>query len=155
MIINVSCGLSEEYLGVTEASGQQRTEAQMRTPLLGPSGPVCKMSFNFSLTGSSDHIGEKRLKSCAFLEQKCWPFNSVCAAGELSLRVIDSLLGVRPKMWEFGGKTGPEEEAWQHADVLIGVRKDRFQVGLAALALVSSEGSLNFKDPEYTTQTAV
>lgn len=36
-------------------------------------------------------------------------------------------------MWEFGGKTGSEEEAWRHANVLIGVRKDRFQVGLAAL----------------------
>ncbi|XP_036070478.1 apical endosomal glycoprotein isoform X2 [Oryzias melastigma] len=117
---------NEEYLGITEASGQQRTEAQMRTPLLGPSGPVCKMSFNFSLTGSSDHIGE------------------------LSLRVIDSLLGVRPKMWEFGGKTGPEEEAWQHADVLIGVRKDRFQMVFEARAAeLHSHGQIRVKDVHF------
>lgn len=47
----------EEYLYVTEAPGQQMTEAQTRTPLLGPSGPVCTLSFDFALTGSPDHIG--------------------------------------------------------------------------------------------------
>lgn len=50
------------------------------------------------------------------------------AAGELSVRVIDSLLGIRPKLWEFSGKTGAEEGAWQHVNVPVGFRKDRFQV---------------------------
>lgn len=51
----------------------------------------------------------------------------MCAAGELSIRVIDSLLGVLPKLWEFSGKTGTEENTWQHAELTIGVR-NRFQV---------------------------
>ena len=54
----------------------------------------------------------------------------VSAVGELSVKVIDSLLGMGPKLWEFSGKTGTEEGAWQHADILIGVRKHRFQVSL-------------------------
>uniref|UniRef100_A0A3B5LIQ1 MAM domain-containing protein n=1 Tax=Xiphophorus couchianus TaxID=32473 RepID=A0A3B5LIQ1_9TELE len=88
-----------EFLYVAEAAGQQLTEAQIRTPLLGPTGPVCNLSFDFALTG------------------------------ELSVRVIDSLLGVRPNLWEFSGKTGAgdEEETWQHVDVPVGVRKHRFQ----------------------------
>ncbi|XP_072228678.1 apical endosomal glycoprotein [Leuresthes tenuis] len=101
----------EEYLYVAEAPGQQMAEAQTRTPLLGPTGPACNMSFDFALTGSSDHIGE------------------------LSVRVIDSLLGIGPKLWEFSGKTGTEEGAWQHADILIGVRKHRFQLAFEARAV--------------------
>ncbi|XP_070781146.1 apical endosomal glycoprotein [Enoplosus armatus] len=101
----------EEYLHVAEAPGQQLTEAQTRTPLLGPSGPACTLSFDFALTGNPDHIGE------------------------LSVRVIDSLLGVRPALWEFSGKTGAGEEAWQHVDVPIGVRKHRFQLVLEARAV--------------------
>ncbi|MED6250297.1 hypothetical protein ATANTOWER_028770 [Ataeniobius toweri] len=95
-----------EYFYVAEAAGQQLTEAQTRTPLLGPTGPACNLSFDFALTGSLDHIGE------------------------LSVRVIDSLLGLRPKLWEYSGKMGAEEEeeaAWHHADILLGVRKNRFQ----------------------------
>ncbi|XP_029301211.1 apical endosomal glycoprotein [Cottoperca gobio] len=101
----------EEYLYVAEAPGQQLTEAQTRTPLLGPSGPACTLSFDFALTGSAEHIGE------------------------LSVRVIDSLLGMRPKLWEFSGKTGTEEGAWQHVDLPIGVRKDRFQLVFEARAV--------------------
>uniref|UniRef100_A0A3B5QH38 MAM domain containing 4 n=1 Tax=Xiphophorus maculatus TaxID=8083 RepID=A0A3B5QH38_XIPMA len=102
-----------EFLYVAEAAGQQLTEAQIRTPLLGPTGPVCNLSFDFALTGSLDHIGE------------------------LSVRVIDSLLGVRPNLWEFSGKTGAgdEEETWQHVDVPIGVRKHRFQLAFEARAV--------------------
>lgn len=48
---------SEEYLYVAKAPGQQLTEAQARTPLLGPSGSGCKLSFDYSLTGKPDHIG--------------------------------------------------------------------------------------------------
>lgn len=54
----------------------------------------------------------------------------VCAAGELSVRVIDSMLGTLPKLWEFSGKTGTEPEAWQQVNLTIGVRKHRFQVSI-------------------------
>ncbi|XP_069016310.1 apical endosomal glycoprotein [Embiotoca jacksoni] len=101
----------EEYLYVAEAPGQQLTEAQTRTPLLGPAGPACNLSFDFALTGNPEHIGE------------------------LSVRVIDSLLGMGPKLWEFAGKTGKEEGAWQHVEILIGVRKHRFQLAFEARAL--------------------
>ncbi|XP_018548610.1 apical endosomal glycoprotein isoform X2 [Lates calcarifer] len=101
----------EEYLYVAEASGKQLTEAQTRTPLLGPSGPACSLSFDFALTGSPDHIGE------------------------LSVRVVDSLMGMRPKLWEFSGKTGTGEEAWQNASISVGARKHRFQLVFEARAL--------------------
>lgn len=52
------------------------------------------------------------------------------AAGELSVRVFDSMLGMRPKLWEFTGKTGTDEEAWQQVNLTIGARKHRFQVRL-------------------------
>uniref|UniRef100_UPI0037E80A4D apical endosomal glycoprotein n=1 Tax=Semicossyphus pulcher TaxID=241346 RepID=UPI0037E80A4D len=102
---------NEEYLCVSEAPGQQLTEAQTRTPLLGPSGPACTLSFDYALTGNPDHIGE------------------------LSVRVIDSLLGIQPKLWEFSGKTGTGEEAWKHVDLSIGVRKHRFQLAFEARAV--------------------
>uniref|UniRef100_UPI003AAC9054 apical endosomal glycoprotein n=1 Tax=Centroberyx gerrardi TaxID=166262 RepID=UPI003AAC9054 len=100
----------DEYLYVAEAPGQQLTEAQTRTPLLGPSGPACTFSFSFALTGNPDHIGE------------------------LSVRVIDSLLGVQPKLWEFSGKTGPEGGEREQAEVSIGVREQRFQLEFEARA---------------------
>lgn len=59
----------EEYLLVVNAPGQQLTEAQTRTPLLGPTGPACTLSFDFALTGNLDHIGERlthRLASWVF-----------------------------------------------------------------------------------------
>ncbi|KAM7393213.1 hypothetical protein PAMA_008047 [Pampus argenteus] len=101
----------EKYLYVTKAPGQQLTEAQTRTPLLGPSGPACTLSFDFALTGNPSHIGE------------------------LSVRVIDSMLGLQPKLWEFSGKTGTEEEAWKQVNITIGARKDRFQLALEAQAV--------------------
>ncbi|XP_037340928.2 apical endosomal glycoprotein isoform X3 [Pungitius pungitius] len=101
----------EEYLYVSEAPGQQLTEAQTRTPLLGPSGPACNLSFDFALTGNLDHIGH------------------------LSVRLIDSLLGVRPKLWEFSGTTATGEGAWLHVDLPIGVRRDRFQLAFEARAM--------------------
>lgn len=55
-------------------------------------------------------------------------FFHVGGAGGLSVRVIDSVLGMQPKVWEFTGKTGTGEEAWQHVDLTIGARKHRFQV---------------------------
>ncbi|XP_068430298.1 apical endosomal glycoprotein [Clinocottus analis] len=100
----------EEYLYVSESPGQQLTEAQTRTPLLGPTGPACTLSFDFALTGNLDHVGE------------------------LSVRVIDSFLGVQPKLWEFSEKNGTGEGAWQHVNLLIGARKYRFQLAFEAHA---------------------
>ncbi|XP_036973964.1 apical endosomal glycoprotein isoform X1 [Acanthopagrus latus] len=99
---------NEEYLSVDVSPGQQLTEAQTRTPLLGPSGPACTLRFDFALTGNPEHIGE------------------------LSIRVIDSMLGVQPKLWEFSGKTGTDEESWQTASLNIGARKYRFQLAFEA-----------------------
>ncbi|XP_041825093.1 apical endosomal glycoprotein [Melanotaenia boesemani] len=116
----------EVYLYVAEAPGQQLTEAQMRTPLLGPTGPACNISFNYMLAGSSDHIGE------------------------LSVRVMDSLLGIGPKLWEFSGRTGTEQEAWQHADIHIGVRKYRFQLIFEAQAeKLSPHASIKVKNVRF------
>ncbi|XP_041666036.1 apical endosomal glycoprotein isoform X2 [Cheilinus undulatus] len=102
---------NERHLYVAKAQGQQLTEAQTRTPLLGPSGPACTLSFDFAVTGNPDHIGE------------------------LSVRVIDSLLGIQPKLWEFSGKTGTDEEAWKHTNVSIGARRHRFQLAFEARAV--------------------
>lgn len=55
-------------------------------------------------------------------------FFHVGRAGELSVRVIDSVLGMQPKVWEFTGKTGTGEEAWKQINLTIGARKHRFQV---------------------------
>ncbi|XP_061590452.1 apical endosomal glycoprotein [Cololabis saira] len=116
----------EDYLYVAEAPGQQLTEAQTRTPLLGPTGPNCQMSFDFSLAGSPDHIGE------------------------VSVRVMDSVLGMEPKLWEFGGKTGAEEDAWQHVDILIGRRKQRFQLLFEARAVkLYSHANIRVKDVRF------
>lgn len=57
--------------------------------------------------------------------------------GDLSVRVMDSVMGMGPKLWEFNGKTGTEAEAWQHADLLIGFRKHRFQVSFFFFLRVS------------------
>ncbi|XP_067430915.1 apical endosomal glycoprotein isoform X1 [Thunnus thynnus] len=100
----------ENYLYVAKAPGQQLTEALTRTPLLGPSGPACTLSFDYALTGNPSHIGE------------------------VSVRVIDSVMGMQPKLWEFSGKTGREEGVWAHAEVSIGSRKNRFQLEFEARA---------------------
>uniref|UniRef100_A0A3Q2TEF9 MAM domain-containing protein n=1 Tax=Fundulus heteroclitus TaxID=8078 RepID=A0A3Q2TEF9_FUNHE len=63
---------SQEYLYVAEAAGQQLTEAQTWTPLLGPTGPACNLSFDFSLTGSLEHIVSWPTGlSCNFEEGLC------------------------------------------------------------------------------------
>lgn len=59
------------------------------------------------------------------------------AAGELSVRVIDSMLGVQPELWEFTGKTGTHEEAWRQVNLTIGARKHRFQVSLFVRTSIS------------------
>lgn len=119
---------SEEYLYVVKSPGQQSTEAQVRTPLLGPTGPACTLSFEYALTGNPGHIGE--WSHLPFLVYAPDPLHShlVDAAGELSLRVIDSLRGVEPRMWTFAGKTGREPDSWRSVSLTVGARKHRFQV---------------------------
>uniref|UniRef100_G3Q234 MAM domain-containing protein n=1 Tax=Gasterosteus aculeatus aculeatus TaxID=481459 RepID=G3Q234_GASAC len=117
----------EDYLYVSEAPGQQLTEAQTRTPLLGPSGPACTLSFDFALTGNLDHVGH------------------------LSVRLIDSLLGMRPKLWEFSGRTGTVEEAWQHVDLPIGVRRDRFQLAFEARAMKLPDGNIKVQNVHFVS----
>ncbi|KAM3874405.1 apical endosomal glycoprotein [Diretmus argenteus] len=107
---------TDEYLYVAETPGQQKTEAQTRTPLLGPSGLACTLSFSFALTGNADHIGE------------------------VSVSAIDSFQS--RKLWEFSGKTGTEESAWQKANVSIGARKHRFQLEFGAYAKTLSPGTM-------------
>ncbi|XP_034153048.1 apical endosomal glycoprotein isoform X2 [Esox lucius] len=100
----------EKYLYVAKAPGQQFTEAQTRTPLLGPSGPACTLQFSYSLTSMNNHTGE------------------------LSIRVIDSLLGSQPRLWEVSGNTGSVEGVYQQAQVIIGAREHRFQLEFLARA---------------------
>lgn len=64
-ILYLLCAV-EEYLYVVKAPGQQLTEAQTRTPLLGPTGPACTLSFDFALTGNLNHIGERFKVSFGF-----------------------------------------------------------------------------------------
>ncbi|XP_077354338.1 apical endosomal glycoprotein isoform X1 [Festucalex cinctus] len=110
-VLHQNSTAKEEYLYVAKSPGQQLTEAQTRTPLLGPSGPACTLQFDFALTGEPAHIGD------------------------LSVRAIDSMLGVRPKLWEFSGKTGIGEAEWQSAQVAIGARKHRFQLAFESRAV--------------------
>ncbi|KAM3600027.1 uncharacterized protein V6R79_015952 [Siganus canaliculatus] len=100
----------EEYLYIAAATGQQLTNAQTRTPLLGPSGPTCTLSFDFALAGNPAHIGE------------------------MSVRVIDSVMGTQPELWEFGGKTGTDPESWRNVTITIGARENRFQLEFEARA---------------------
>lgn len=122
---------------VAKAPGQQMTDAQTRTPLLGPTGPACTLSFDFALIGNLTHVGERPDVSfwLLLLSKRrgvlifFFSFRRAArAAGELSIRVIDSVLGLQPKAWEFTGKTGTDEEAWREVSLTIGARQHRFQV---------------------------
>ena len=44
------------------------------------------------------------------------------------MQLMDSVRGPLPKLWEFSGRTGPEETAWLRAEVAVGHRQHRFQV---------------------------
>uniref|UniRef100_A0AAY4CBS1 MAM domain-containing protein n=1 Tax=Denticeps clupeoides TaxID=299321 RepID=A0AAY4CBS1_9TELE len=117
---------AEESLFVSTADGQQLTEAQTRTPLLGPSGVSCSLSFSYSLSGTSPNIGE------------------------LSLRVIDSMLGPQPRLWEFSGRSSEKPGEWSKQDVYIGERRHRFQLEFSALATeISSSSQIAVKDVRY------
>ncbi|XP_030625025.1 apical endosomal glycoprotein isoform X2 [Chanos chanos] len=100
----------EEFLHVTAAAGQQLSEAQTRTPLLGPSGPSCTLQFSYSLTGNNAHIGK------------------------VSVGVVDSVLGTQPSLWEFSGTTGQEHGVWLEKEVYVGARGHRFQLEFRARA---------------------
>ncbi|KAG7476848.1 hypothetical protein MATL_G00087170 [Megalops atlanticus] len=111
----------EEYLYVTEAPGQQLSEARTRTPPLGPSGPVCTLRLSYSLTGNSSRIGE------------------------LSLSVIDKVLGTWSHLWAVSS-VGSEE--WVKQEVYIGARDHRFQLELGAKKL-SPSAKIAVKDIQY------
>ncbi|KAI4877721.1 hypothetical protein NFI96_021978, partial [Prochilodus magdalenae] len=117
---------TETFLYVTDAPGQQLTEAQTRTPLLGPSGPSCTLQFSYSLTGSNPHIGE------------------------LSVTVVDSVLGTLPRLWEFSGRTGQDMASWVKEEIYIGARDHRFQLEFRARAQELDPGSrIAVKDVFY------
>uniref|UniRef100_A0A9J7XLE9 MAM domain-containing protein n=1 Tax=Cyprinus carpio carpio TaxID=630221 RepID=A0A9J7XLE9_CYPCA len=102
--------IKEEFLTVTGAPGQQLSEAQTRTPLLGPSGPACILQFSYSLSGSNPHIGD------------------------LAVYVVDSVLGTHPVLWEFSGRTNEMAGIWVKQEVYVGARDHRFQLEFRARA---------------------
>lgn len=55
---------------------------------------------------------------------------SVCSfsIGEVSVAVVDSVLGALPRLWEFGGRTGENTTSWVKEELYIGARDHRFQV---------------------------
>ncbi|XP_066502340.1 apical endosomal glycoprotein [Hoplias malabaricus] len=117
---------TEVFLYVTGASGQQLTEAQTRSPLLGPSGPSCTLQFSYSLTGNNPHTGE------------------------VSVVVVDSVLGTLPQMWEFSGQTGQDTTSWLKEELYIGARNHRFQLEFRARAQSLDQGSrIAVKDVYY------
>ncbi|KAK7131349.1 hypothetical protein R3I94_016476 [Phoxinus phoxinus] len=95
--------IQEEFLFVVGAPGQQLSEAQTRTPLLGPSGPACTLQFSYSLSGSNPHIGD------------------------LAVYVVDSVFGTHPVLWEFAGRTNETAGTWLKEEVYVGARDNRFQ----------------------------
>ncbi|TRY88578.1 hypothetical protein DNTS_034551 [Danionella cerebrum] len=105
-----SNSIEEEFLFVTGAPGQQLTEAQTRTPLLGPSGPACTLQFSFRLAGNGSDIGY------------------------LAVFVKDTLLGTESVLWEFDGKTNETMDSWRKEEVYIGARVHRFQLEFRARA---------------------
>lgn len=49
--------------------------------------------------------------------------------GQVSVIVVDSVLGSLPRLWEFGGRTGEKPaQSWVQEEVYIGARDRRFQV---------------------------
>ncbi|KAG1943364.1 MAM and LDL-receptor class A domain-containing protein [Pimephales promelas] len=95
--------VQEEFLFVTGAPGQQLSEAQTRTPLLGPSGPACTLQFSYSLNGSNPHIGK------------------------LAVYVVDSVFGTHAVLWNFTGRTNKMAGTWLKEEVYVGARDNRFQ----------------------------
>uniref|UniRef100_A0A8C9RN93 MAM domain-containing protein n=1 Tax=Scleropages formosus TaxID=113540 RepID=A0A8C9RN93_SCLFO len=115
----------EEYLYVTEAPGQQLTEARTRSPLLGPSGPACTLRFTYSLTGSTPDIGE------------------------VSVSLIDKVLHTQSRLWEFTEKTEGTPSEWVK-EVYIGARDHRFQLEFGGfIRQLSSDSKIRVKNVRY------
>ncbi|XP_063067115.1 apical endosomal glycoprotein [Engraulis encrasicolus] len=128
MLTTTGTDTTESYLGVVSAPGQQLSEAQMRTPLLGPSGPACSLSFSYQLTGKNTHIGS------------------------LTLSVVDSVLGHQPKLWEISGRTSEFSGDWQTHTVYVGARCNRFQLEFSAHAnQLSNQSQIAVKDVHFIT----
>ncbi|KPP61333.1 hypothetical protein Z043_120582 [Scleropages formosus] len=116
---------TEEYLYVTEAPGQQLTEARTRSPLLGPSGPACTLRFTYSLTGSTPDIGE------------------------VSVSLIDKVLHTQSRLWEFTEKTEGTPSEWVK-EVYIGARDHRFQLEFGGfIRQLSSDSKIRVKNVRY------
>ncbi|KAK2872509.1 hypothetical protein Q8A67_022406 [Cirrhinus molitorella] len=124
--------IKEEFLTVVGAPGQQLSEAQTRTPLLGPSGPVCTLQFSYSLSGSNPHIGD------------------------LAVYVVDSVLGTHPVLWEFSGKTNETAGTWVKEEVYVGARDHRFQLEFRARATeLSPSSQIAVKDVHFVDCSAL
>lgn len=116
----------ERCLSVVASPGQQLSEAQIRTPLLGPSGPGCSLSFSYQLVGKNPHIGD------------------------LYLSVVDSVLGRQAQPWEFGGRTSENSGDWSTHKVFIGARRNRFQLEFSARAKqLSNDSQIAVKDVHF------
>ncbi len=130
------CVSLEEFLTVTGAHGQQLSEAQTRTPLLGPSGPACTLQFSYSLSGSNPHIGTT--SAVIHLSHLCksvwwWIIDSLAlSAGDLAVYVVDSVLGTHPVLWEFSGRTNETAGTWVKEEIYVGARDNRFQGRLSS-----------------------
>ncbi len=133
------CVSLEEFLTVTGAPGQQLSEAQTRTPLLGPSGPACTLQFSYSLSGSNPHIGTT--SSVTHLPHLCksvwWSIidSLTLSAGDLAVYVVDSVLGTHPVLWEFSGRTNETAGTWVKEEIYVGARDHRFQVDCLVVCL--------------------
>ncbi|XP_050949827.1 apical endosomal glycoprotein [Labeo rohita] len=118
--------IKDEFLTVIGAPGQQLSEAQTRTPLLGPSGPACTLQFSYSLSGSNPHIGD------------------------LAVYVVDSVLGTHPVLWEFSGRTNETAGTWVKEEVYVGARDHRFQLEFRAHAKeISPSSQIAVKDVHF------
>ncbi|XP_026859460.2 apical endosomal glycoprotein [Electrophorus electricus] len=119
---------TEEFLYVKESPGQQLTEAQTRSPLLGPSGPACTLHFSYRVTGSNPHTGD------------------------VFVAVVDSVLGTLPWLWEFSGRTGQDPASWIKEEVYIGARDHRFQLEFRGRAQkLGHDAAIAVKDVSYVS----
>ncbi|XP_051533001.1 apical endosomal glycoprotein [Myxocyprinus asiaticus] len=124
LMLEYNDSIKVEFLFLTGAPGQHLSEAQTRTPLLGPSGPACTLQFSYSLNGNN--------------------------TDELSVYVVDSVLGTQPVLWEFSGRTNETAGIWLKENVYIGARDHRFQLEFRARAQeISPSTQIAVKDVYY------
>ncbi|XP_051959862.1 apical endosomal glycoprotein [Xyrauchen texanus] len=124
LMLEYNDSIKVEFLFLTSAPGQHLSEAQTRTPLLGPSGPACSLQFSYRLNGNN--------------------------TDELSVYVVDSVLGTQPVLWEFSGRTNEMAGIWLKENVYIGARNHRFQLEFRARAQeISPSTQIAVKDVYY------